>query len=75
MLLLLMLARTGLPCLQLAEAAGKEYGSVDAPSWALPLGIAVVTLASILSGYLLKPGDDAAQEIQKRDSKSGRWTK
>jgi hypothetical protein len=24
---------------------------------ALPLGIAVVTLASILSGYLLKPGE------------------
>lgn len=42
---------------QVAEEGATQYGSVDAPSWILPLGIVVVTVASILSGFLLKPGE------------------
>ena len=36
-----------------------QVGDVSAPSWVLPAGVVVVTLGSILSGYLLKPGAGA----------------
>lgn len=36
-----------------------QVGDVAAPSWVLPVGVVVVTLGSILSGYLLKPGTGA----------------
>ena len=42
-----------------AETAGATkaaVGTVDAPGWVLPAGVVGVTLLSILSGYLLKPG-------------------
>jgi len=48
-----------------------QVGDVAAPSWVLPVGVVVVTLGSILSGYLLKPGTDASIEMQKRDAKKG----
>lgn len=54
----------------LAEA-GKP-GSVDAPIGVIIGAAVVVTIASLLSGYLLKPGADAAEKIFERDAKSGR---
>ncbi len=43
----------------MAEEAVK-VGDVAAPSWVLPVGVVVVTVGSILSGFLLKPGEPLA---------------
>jgi hypothetical protein len=40
----------------LAEEVAKKPGSVDAPIGVIIGAAVVVTIASLLSGYLLKPG-------------------
>ena len=57
-----------------AEAASSSPGDVVAPQGALLIPAVLVTVASIvLIPLLLKPGTDAAADMQKRDQKSGRW--
>jgi hypothetical protein len=54
-----------------ADVTEKAVGSVNAPSWVLPaaaIGTAVILSAS---SFLLKPGAEAAEKIQQRDS--GKW--
>lgn len=48
-------------------AAAAEPGTVDAPSWVLPAGAGVVILTALAIPLLLKPGDDAARDMQDRD--------
>ncbi|KAG5180343.1 hypothetical protein JKP88DRAFT_223386 [Tribonema minus] len=48
------------------EADDLNYGSVAAPGWVLPVG-ALVVVATALIPILLKPGDDAARDMQQRD--------
>ncbi|CAN0144925.1 unnamed protein product [Pylaiella littoralis] len=52
----------------IAAASGvAEPGSVDAPAWVLPVGALAVILTAGLIPLLLKPGDDAARDMQERD--------
>ncbi|KAL4854289.1 hypothetical protein ACK3TF_004979 [Chlorella vulgaris] len=53
----------------IADAAAAAPGSVDAPIGAIVLGAIVVTGLSFAVSAGLKPGTDAAIEIQKRDAK------
>ncbi|CAM9563902.1 unnamed protein product [Ectocarpus sp. 4 AP-2014] len=57
----------------LVAAAGgvAEPGTVDAPGWVLPAGAVAVILTAGLIPLLLKPGDDAARDMQERDE--GLW--
>ncbi|CAN0104130.1 unnamed protein product [Ectocarpus sp. 12 AP-2014] len=56
----------------IAAAGGvAEPGSVDAPGWVLPAGAVAVILTAGLIPLLLKPGDDAARDMQERDE--GLW--
>lgn len=60
----------------LVELAASDPGSVDAPLSALVGGAILVTIGGgLLIPLLLKPGTDAAIDMQQRDSKSGRWRK
>ncbi|CAM9603885.1 unnamed protein product [Choristocarpus tenellus] len=52
----------------LAVSATVEPGTVNAPGWVLPLGAVLVILTAGAIPLLLKPGDDAAREMQDRDS-------
>eukprot|EP00904_Undaria_pinnatifida_P003779 jgi/Undpi1/13401/HiC_scaffold_8.g03060.m1 len=51
----------------LASSGVAEPGTVDAPGWVLPAGAAAVILTAGLIPLLLKPGDDAAKDMQERD--------
>lgn len=51
----------------LASNGVAEPGSVDAPGWVLPAGAVAVILTAGLIPLLLKPGDDAAKDMQERD--------
>ncbi|CAM9247033.1 unnamed protein product [Hapterophycus canaliculatus] len=51
----------------IAASGTAEPGSVDAPAWVLPLGAFAVILTAGLIPLLLKPGDDAARDMQERD--------
>ncbi|CAN0474492.1 unnamed protein product [Ectocarpus sp. 8 AP-2014] len=56
----------------IAAAGGvAEPGTVDAPGWVLPAGAVAVILTAGLIPLLLKPGDDAARDMQERDE--GLW--
>lgn len=58
------------PALALAEIDNDDipYGTVEAPGWVLPV-VAVLTIGlTALVPILLQPGDDAAREMQQRDS-------
>mmetsp|Transcript_25948 Transcript_25948/g.70169 ORF Transcript_25948/g.70169 Transcript_25948/m.70169 type:complete len:120 (-) Transcript_25948:695-1054(-) len=44
-----------------------DYGSVSAPNFILPLG-AVLAILTALLPIFLRAGDDAAREMQQRDS-------
>mmetsp|Transcript_14109 Transcript_14109/g.17104 ORF Transcript_14109/g.17104 Transcript_14109/m.17104 type:complete len:132 (-) Transcript_14109:412-807(-) len=44
-------------------------GAVEAPVSAIAIGAVVVTAAALASTFLLKPGFDAADEMQARDKK------
>ena len=50
----------------LIVAAG-EPGSVEAPGWVLPLGAVLVVGTAAAIPFLLKPGEEAAREMQERD--------
>ncbi len=56
----------------LADAAP---GTVEAPPVAIIVAAVGVTAGVLAIPYLLKPGIDAAEKMQERDSKSGRWRK
>ncbi|CAM9148532.1 unnamed protein product [Scytosiphon promiscuus] len=51
----------------IAASGTAEPGTVDAPGWVLPLGAFAVILTAGLIPLLLKPGDDAARDMQERD--------
>lgn len=53
----------------LAEA---KPGEVDAPIWVIGAAAIVVTLAALATTFLLKPGMEASEEMQERDSKKWR---
>jgi hypothetical protein len=50
-------------------------GAVEAPISAIVVSAVIVTAAMLGISFLLKPGTDAAAEMQERDAKSGRWRK
>lgn len=52
-----------------------EPGTVEAPVSAIVISAVIVTAAMLGISFLLKPGTDAAAEMQERDAKSGRWRK
>ncbi|CAN0307299.1 unnamed protein product [Ascophyllum nodosum] len=51
----------------LVAVGAAEPGTVDAPAWVLPAGALAVVLTAGLIPLLLKPGDDAAKDMQDRD--------
>lgn len=58
------------PALALAEIDNDDipYGTVEAPGWVLPV-VALLTIGlTALVPILLQPGDNAAREMQERDS-------
>ena len=52
-----------------------EVGDVEAPNGALIVAAIGVSAAVLLVPFLLRPGIDAAEKMQERDAKSGRWRK
>ena len=54
-------------------AEGVNPGDVDAPPFAIPLGIAFTGFVALLFAASLSPGTEAAAEMQERDS--GFWNK
>jgi len=58
-----------------AAAGVPEPGAVEAPVSALVISAVIVTAVMLGITVLLKPGTDAAAEMQERDAKSGRWRK
>lgn len=52
-----------------------EVGDVEAPNGALVVAAIGVSAAVLLVPFLLRPGIDAAEKMQERDAKSGRWRK
>eukprot|EP00636_Phaeomonas_parva_P018300 CAMPEP_0118872864 /NCGR_PEP_ID=MMETSP1163-20130328/14894_1 /TAXON_ID=124430 /ORGANISM="Phaeomonas parva, Strain CCMP2877" /LENGTH=139 /DNA_ID=CAMNT_0006808095 /DNA_START=61 /DNA_END=480 /DNA_ORIENTATION=- len=65
------LAVLAAPALALADEVEYDdiaYGTVEAPGWVLPV-VAVATIGlTALVPLILKPGDDAAREMQERDA-------
>lgn len=56
----------------LADAAP---GTVEAPPVAIIIAAIGVSAGVLAIPFLLKPGIDAAEKMQERDAKSGRWRK
>lgn len=56
----------------LADAAP---GTVEAPPVAIIVAAVGVSAGVLAIPFLLKPGIDAAEKMQERDAKSGRWRK
>jgi hypothetical protein len=50
-------------------------GDVEAPNGALIAAALGVSALVLLIPFALKPGIDAAEKMQERDLKSGRWRK
>eukprot|EP01023_Acetabularia_acetabulum_P011072 TRINITY_DN15065_c1_g1_i1.p4 TRINITY_DN15065_c1_g1~~TRINITY_DN15065_c1_g1_i1.p4 ORF type:complete len:113 (+),score=20.05 TRINITY_DN15065_c1_g1_i1:130-468(+) len=53
--------------------AVETTGNVEAPIWIVVASAAVVTIGSLLAVFLLKPGIDAQEKMQERDSR--KWNK
>eukprot|EP01025_Chloroclados_australasicus_P006689 TRINITY_DN12133_c1_g1_i1.p4 TRINITY_DN12133_c1_g1~~TRINITY_DN12133_c1_g1_i1.p4 ORF type:complete len:111 (-),score=4.30 TRINITY_DN12133_c1_g1_i1:385-717(-) len=50
-----------------------DVGQVEAPIWIVVGSAVLVTIGSLLAAFLLKPGIDAAEKMQERDSR--KWNK
>jgi hypothetical protein len=64
-------AATLMPAVAFAEEISQEidYGTVSAPDFILPLGAGLAILTALLP-IALQSGDNAAREMQERDSES-----
>eukprot|EP00192_Tetraselmis_astigmatica_P017171 CAMPEP_0117662544 /NCGR_PEP_ID=MMETSP0804-20121206/8108_1 /TAXON_ID=1074897 /ORGANISM="Tetraselmis astigmatica, Strain CCMP880" /LENGTH=118 /DNA_ID=CAMNT_0005469447 /DNA_START=113 /DNA_END=469 /DNA_ORIENTATION=+ len=66
-------ARSGVQELGWIISEAAKAGTVESPAWVLPVAAAVIAIVGGGSAILLKPGDDAAKEMQARDSR--KWNK